>query len=57
LGVAQKADQPLLSALELRKSRFGPDHPQVVESLIELSLLRFEQGKLDEAEQLIRTQD
>ena len=54
LGVFDKADSLLSRALSQRQSLYGPEHAQVAESLIALGLLRMDQRKLDEAEQLVR---
>ncbi|MGO8788308.1 MAG: tetratricopeptide repeat protein [Terriglobia bacterium] len=54
LGKFDQADKMLNSALTLRKSHFGPEHPQVAESLVALGLLRDEQGQLPEAERMVR---
>ena len=54
LGNMAQADALLRSALEERKTLFGPDHAAVAESLVALGLLRVDQARLDEAEKLIR---
>jgi serine/threonine protein kinase/Tfp pilus assembly protein PilF len=54
LGNMAQADSLLRSALEQRKTLFGPDHGAVAESLVALGLLRVDQARLDEAEKLIR---
>ncbi len=54
LGNLPKADSLLNSALAQRKSLFGPDNPEVAQSLVALGLLRVDQAKFDEAERLIR---
>jgi serine/threonine-protein kinase len=54
LGIFDKADSLLSTALDRRKMLLGADHPQVAESLVALGLLRIDQARLDEAEQLIR---
>jgi serine/threonine-protein kinase len=54
LGKFDEADRLLNSALSERRSLFGPDHPQVAESLVALGLLRDEQAQLPEAERLVR---
>ena len=54
LGKLDQADSLLQSALDARKSIFGPDSPEAAESLIALGLLRSDQAHLDQAEQLTR---
>ena len=54
LGNLGQADLLLRAALDERKSLFGPEHPQVAESLVALGLLRVDQARLDEAERLVR---
>jgi serine/threonine-protein kinase len=54
LGKFDQADTLLRSALEEHKTLFGPDSPEVAESLVALALLRADQGHLEEAEQLSR---
>jgi len=54
LGNLGKADSLLNAALAERKSLFGPQHPEVAESLVALGLLRADQARLDEAERLVR---
>jgi eukaryotic-like serine/threonine-protein kinase len=54
LGKFDQSDSLLQSTLERRKSMFGPDSPQVAESLVALGLLRSDQARLDEAERLVR---
>lgn len=54
LGSLNEADALLTAALNQRRHLFGPEHPQVAESLVALGLLRMDQARLDEAEQLIR---
>jgi serine/threonine protein kinase/cytochrome c-type biogenesis protein CcmH/NrfG len=50
LGVTDKAEPHLTRALELRRSRFGPDHELVAESQVDMAWCRFGQGRLSEAE-------
>ena len=52
LGNLGQADSLLSAALAERKSIFGPEHPEVAESLVALGLLRVDQARLDEAERL-----
>jgi serine/threonine protein kinase len=52
LGKVDQADLLLSSALNQRKSLFGADSAEVAESLTALGLLRFDQARLEEAEQL-----
>lgn len=54
LGKLDQADSLLQSALNERKSIFGPDSPEVAESLIALGLLRSDQARLEQAEQFVR---
>lgn len=54
LGKFDQADSLLRSALDVRKSLFGADSPEVAESLTALGLLRSDQAHLEEAEQLVR---
>jgi serine/threonine-protein kinase len=54
LGKFDQANSLLTSALAKRKSLFGPDNPQVAESLVALGQLRDDQGRLPEAEGLVR---
>jgi eukaryotic-like serine/threonine-protein kinase len=54
LGKFDQADWLLRSSLDQRKSLFGPDSPEVAESLTALGLLRSDQARLEEAEQLVR---
>jgi eukaryotic-like serine/threonine-protein kinase len=52
LGKFEQADSLLSSALEQRKSLFGADSPEVAESLTALALLRLDQARLEDAQQL-----
>jgi serine/threonine-protein kinase len=54
LGKLDQADSLLQMALERRKSVFGPDHPEVAESLLYLGGLRRDQAKFAESERLVR---
>ena len=54
LGKYDQADSLLQKALNRRKLLFGPDSPQVAESLVALGLLRSDQARLDAAEKLVR---
>jgi len=54
LGKFDEADGLLRSALDQHKSLFGADSPEVAESLTALGLLRSDQARLEEAEQLVR---
>ena len=54
LGKYDHADSLLVLALEKRKSLFGADSREVGESLTALGLLRLDEAKLEEAEQLTR---
>jgi serine/threonine-protein kinase len=53
LGKFEQADSLLSSALEQRKSLFGADSPEVAESLTALGLLRSDQARLEDAQQLV----
>jgi eukaryotic-like serine/threonine-protein kinase len=54
LGKLDRADVLLRSALDRRRSLFGPDNRQVAESLVALGLLRADQAQFGEAERLVR---
>jgi eukaryotic-like serine/threonine-protein kinase len=54
LGDLSKAESLLTTALERRRSMFGPENPEVADSLVALGLLRVGQAKFDEAERLVR---
>ena len=54
LGNFSKAESLLQTALDQRRSLFGPDSAEVAESLVALGLLRVGQAKFDEAERLVR---
>lgn len=54
LGELPQADSLLQLALDRRLALFGADHPDVIQSRVSLGLLRADQARLDEAEQLIR---
>ncbi|HEV8197609.1 MAG TPA: serine/threonine-protein kinase [Gemmatimonadales bacterium] len=54
LGNFPRADSLLLSALARRRARLGPDHPEVVASLVALGLLRVDQAQFEEGEKFIR---
>jgi len=54
LGKFDQADSLLRSSLDERKRIFGPDHPQVAESLVALGLLRVDQAQWDDAERMVR---
>ena len=53
LGNVDRADTLLRAALE-RQRKLSPDNPDVAASLVALGLLRSEQARYDEAEQLVR---
>jgi eukaryotic-like serine/threonine-protein kinase len=53
LGKYPRADSLLRSSLEERRALFGPDHPDVAESLVALGQLREAQAEYDSAESLI----
>ena len=54
LGKFDQADSLLRSALDARKSVFGPDSTETAQTLVVLGRLRNDQARLDEAEQFIR---
>ena len=54
VGKLDEAERLLKLALNKRRALFGPDHPQVAESLVSLGLLRDNQSRLPEAEGLVR---
>jgi len=54
LGNLGQADFLLTAALKQREALFGSASPEVTESLVALGLLRVEQARLREAEQLVR---
>ena len=54
LGKFDSADKLLSLSLERRRSLFGPDSPEVAESLVALAQLRAAQAQFDEAERLAR---
>jgi serine/threonine-protein kinase len=53
LGSYEEADRLLGTALDQRRARYGAGHPDVVDSLVALGLLRVDQARLDEAERLV----
>jgi serine/threonine-protein kinase len=53
LGKFEAADSLLSSALEQRKSVFGADSAEVAESITALGLLRSDQARLEDAQQLV----
>jgi serine/threonine-protein kinase len=54
LGRHDEADALFASSLERRTEAFGRDSPQAAESLVAIGLLRVEQARLDDGENLIR---
>lgn len=54
LGKLDRADSLLRTALDQRRSLFGPDHAEVARSLVALGRLRIDQAEFKDAEQLIR---
>lgn len=54
LGELERADSLLGLALDGRRSLYGPDHALVAEVLVDLGMLRSDQGAYDEAEALAR---
>jgi serine/threonine-protein kinase len=54
LGDFTKAESLLQTALEQRRTIYGPDSAEVGEGLVALGLLRADQAQFDEAERLVR---
>lgn len=54
LGHLEEANSLLQHALDQRKALFGPESPEVAESLVALSQLRADQARFPEAEQFAR---
>jgi eukaryotic-like serine/threonine-protein kinase len=54
LGQLDRADSLLRAGLDQRRSLFGADATEVASSLVLLGLLRSDQAKVDESEQLVR---
>lgn len=54
LGHLDEADSLLQHSMEQRKTLFGPESPEVAESLVALSQLRADQARFPEAEQFAR---
>jgi eukaryotic-like serine/threonine-protein kinase len=54
LGELEGADSLLRAGLSRRQALFGEDHAEVARSLVSLGLLRADQARLPEAEQLVR---
>jgi serine/threonine-protein kinase len=54
LGHLDQADSLLQRSLQQREALFGPQSPEVAESLVALSQLRSDQARLPEAEKLVR---
>jgi len=54
LGLLDRADSLMQTALERLKSMHGPDDPEVTDNLKHLALLRIDQARLPEAERLAR---
>jgi len=54
LGNLDQADSLLSSALQIRRTIFGPGHHEIAESMVMLGLLRVEQARFEEAEQMVR---
>ena len=54
LGNLARADTLLQASLDRRKMLFGDHHPDVARSLVGLGLLRIDQARFEEAEQLTR---
>lgn len=54
LGRLEQAEEVLTRALNRRLSLFGPQHPDVAESMLALADLRIDQTRLEDAEKLTR---
>ncbi len=54
LGSMERADSLLQAGLDRRRSIFGADHPDVADALVALAILRLDQARFAEAEQLLR---
>jgi serine/threonine-protein kinase len=54
LGELPRADDLLVRALGVRRAQLGAAHPDVIESLSALALLRSDQARYEEAEALVR---
>ena len=54
LGKLDRAEPLLSRALGQRKTLFGPESPEVAESLVAMGELRSDQAQLEEAEKLVR---
>ena len=54
LGKLDQSDALLSLALQRRRAIFGPQHAEVAESLVALGQLRVDQGRLPDAERLVR---
>ncbi|MBL8878533.1 MAG: tetratricopeptide repeat protein [Phycisphaerales bacterium] len=52
LGLFEKADSPQTEALAIRRRDLGEQHPDTIKSMIDLSQLRWAQGKYQEGERL-----
>ena len=52
MGAYQKAEPLYQSALHIRETTFGTDHPQVAQSYYSIAKLYHSQGKSSEAEKL-----
>lgn len=54
LGNFARADSLMVAALTQRMALFGPQHPDVGSSLVDLGLLRLQQAELEAADSLVR---
>ncbi len=54
LGELDRSNSLLKTALEKRRSIFGPDHPEFAKSLVVLAILRIDQAQFAEADRLAR---
>lgn len=54
LGKYDKAGTALAQALDLQRSRHGPDHPEALDTMQAMATLAMQRGKNDSAETLLR---
>ena len=54
LGQYDKADTALTRALDLQRSRHGPDHPETLDTMQALATLAMQRGENERAETLLR---
>jgi tetratricopeptide (TPR) repeat protein len=53
-GEYEEAEALLVEAIELRRDKLGPEHPDVGRSLVNLAVVLHAEGRLDEADQLVQ---